>query len=741
MDKWLAERAQSMIFIGDAYGQLNQPEEQVEWYNKSFYIDGSRREALIKLAHFYKQNNEPQKVACYVAMALEIPNVPFYANFQAHYTNEPHELMYWAKGWLGQMEDAKHHLKKALEYQPLNNQYLHDIRYYFKLPKVSIVIPQLGREEKLKRLAKLIDENANYPDYEVIIKRDSFKNTQGVPKIVKQAVAKSKGELVMYLGNDCIPQSNFLILAVWKMLNDCPDGLVGLNDMYWHGEFFTHWLASKKLLPFLDGEFFHTGYHHNGCDNELTERCRKIGKAVWCEEAKVLHDHPIREDFKGEVDKVHKIARKFYKEDRELLKKRSEEIGFDLRKNFIHPDIKLSAVVAFKNKVEMTYRAIESLIQNTKSLGEVIVIDDNSIEDIKPYIEKLGKYNIPIVYKLNEKGGVNAAWSLGASLSKFPYVVIFNNDILFSKDWEKPLYNALDDNTWLVSPYHTYGDLPKDFPAGKERHKNMEGHDVGLPFIGSCFMMKKENIDRIMPIDERLNIWCGDNFIYEMIKVDFSKEAKEIEQSYIHHFGKKTVNEISGDIVEKEKETFEEIYNERNWTNRKEYCPMIPNIDLRLKLPIKDLHKMKVLNVGMGSGESGLARQLPLLNFKQLDNIDTHQPYLDKAKNSDWTCKNVNFINADIRDYDFSDYDFVMVFDVLEHLEKEEALKIINKFKKVFIFIPLEEEFRGNPDGVEEQEHKSLWTEEDFKGFNTTILPNFHLNENGDEFSALWAIK
>jgi hypothetical protein len=116
------------------------------------------------------------------------------------------------------------------------------------------------------------------------------------------------------------------------------DGLVGLNDMYWYGEFATHWLASKKLLPYLGGEFFHTGYYHNGCDNELTERCRKINKYVWAEEAKILHDHPIRKDFKGEVDEVHKIARSFYDKDRALLKKRAKELNFELRENFIHPE-------------------------------------------------------------------------------------------------------------------------------------------------------------------------------------------------------------------------------------------------------------------------------------------------------------------------------------------------------------------------------------------------------------------
>jgi len=341
MNKWLAERAQSMIFIGDAHRMLSDARKAVEWYHKAFQTDACRREAPMRLARHYYELGDAQRTACYCALALEIPWNSFYANQRQHYTNEPHELLYWAEWQLGDKDKSKYHWEQALKYQPLNTKYLYDARYYVRLPKVSIIIPTLGREEKLKRLLKLIKENANYPDYEVSIKEDKFPpNNTGVPKLVKQLTDESKGELVMFLANDIIPQPNFLILAVMKMreaFGEEMNGLVGLNDMYWHGEMATHWLASKKLLPMLDGEFFHTGYYHTGCDNELTERCRKVGKYVWAEEAKVYHDHPVQTGFKTEdMDEVYKLA---YRKDRmehdlNLLRERSKKLGFELRENF-----------------------------------------------------------------------------------------------------------------------------------------------------------------------------------------------------------------------------------------------------------------------------------------------------------------------------------------------------------------------------------------------------------------------
>lgn len=130
-NRWPIERAQSMIFIGDCYGMLNQPELQVEWYNKAIFYDGSRREPFIKLARFYKHNNKPLQVVIYATAAMQIPWVPFYANDKGMYEHEPHELLYWAKGWLGDIESAKYHITKALEYQPNNERYLGDRKYYF----------------------------------------------------------------------------------------------------------------------------------------------------------------------------------------------------------------------------------------------------------------------------------------------------------------------------------------------------------------------------------------------------------------------------------------------------------------------------------------------------------------------------------------------------------------------------------------------------------------------------------
>jgi len=334
MNGWPAERAQSMIFMGDCYSNINQPERQIAMYNKAFYHDPNRREAIIKIARFYKKNNQPLLVKMYAEMALNIPWTDYYANDRSMYEQEPHELLYWTYGWLGDIDNALKHISKCLEYLPGYHIYLHELHYYLK---VSICIPTLGRPEKLKRLIDSIHLNAGYDNYEIIVREDQpIPNNVGAPKMLKECVKDSKGQLVMFLGNDCIGEKDFLKEAVFAMARAFPnlDGMIGLNDQHWpEGYVATHWLASKALLPHLGGEFFNTNYHHVGCDNELQGRCELIGKYKWSENAKIFHDHPVNSKWQKGVDEIYNDSYHTFKHvhDIELLKKRAKELGFESR--------------------------------------------------------------------------------------------------------------------------------------------------------------------------------------------------------------------------------------------------------------------------------------------------------------------------------------------------------------------------------------------------------------------------
>lgn len=692
---WLPERAQSLVYIGDCHVALGEDQKALASYHAAFHLDGSRREPLIRLAEFYWRKDDQRHCAAYCEAALSIPWSAFYCNQVAHYAQTPHELAYWAYCWLHENETGRAHWWKALEYQPRNPKYLYDARFFLNLPRISVVIPTLGREEKLERLLRLIKEHANYPDYEVLVEHDSFENRQGVPTLVKRLVDRSTGDWVMYLGNDCIPEPHFMMQAAIAMLKHFPegDGLVALNDGYWHGELATHWLASKKLLPRIGGEFFHTGYHHTCCDNELTGRCRKLRKYVWGELAKVQHDHPVTRNFQG-IDPVYEIAynQEHLDKDAALLDRRAAEFGFSTFR-FQH--------------VPVVPRHIYTIWLNDQGMPENIRrwIETQKVPGYQHTLITLKNAPLQIPYV---KLCVDAKqWVKAADYLRMHYLYE-NGGIYLDADTE--VLTDFDELIgWrLVAAREAHGFI----------HNGIVLAEKGLPLL-------KEYLNRI---DGSRNGSTWDNGMGTWT---------DVVQCYLN----KSEPGLCVELWDKLFKGRLVHHDAKSWLDY--YPPTLPFLDLRRRLG--DVSQLKVINVGVGSGLSSLAVQLPFLPFKQLDHIDVWEPYLARAKQLHWKAGNVTFRKQGLESTDLNGYDQVLMFDVLEHLPKGESLKVLKKVQRALVFIPLEDSPRDHRDGtddIEPQRHLSVWTEEDFRqlGYQTERLVGFHKEHDGT-WDALWAWK
>lgn len=87
-----------------------------------------------------------------------------------------------------------------------------------------------------------------------------------------------------------------------------------------------------------------------------------------------------------------------------------------------------------------------------------------------------------------------------------------------------------------------------------------------------------------------------------------------------------------------------------------------------------------------------------------------------------------------------SKFDYILMLDFIEHLDKAAGLRLIEDCKKVvnkkiFLLTPMEEIWTENHENVEDPRlwcygnqydlHKSMWTREDFAGWTTIDLPKF----------------
>jgi len=110
----------------------------------------------------------------------------------------------------------------------------------------------------------------------------------------------------------------------------------------------------------------------------------------------------------------------------------------------------------------------------------------------------------------------------------------------------------------------------------------------------------------------------------------------------------------------------------------------------------------RILDVGPGAGIYG---DLLSGHGYQIDGVEIFSPYIEKFNLRD---KYDNVYIGDIRKFDISDYDFIILGDVLEHLNKEDAISLIDNIKKqgkeCLVSIPYEME-QGEWEGNTHETH------------------------------------
>ena len=328
MNGWQSEKSQSQLYIGDCYRNMKNYDEMAKWYVKSFDTE-ARREPMMRLAEYYFGKQMHKQVIAYAEAALTVTQLPFYSNYQPYYENIPHELLYISYWWAGDRIKSREHYLKALAFCPDHPKYKYDGMFY--LPMITFVIPTLGRPEGLKRCVDSI-KALDYPQnlIEIIVKEDSFENRVGVPKLLKQGVAESKGEWIVSASND----TEFTPKSIIEALLSAPDGFVSFNtgDLYPdESNQCEHFMIRKDIIAKI-GEIFDTDFFHCGCDNLLWAKMKKLGIAKRCEKAIVKHYHFAQTgranvDFKKLVsDPVYELAYSHIEEDRALLKKKLAEL-------------------------------------------------------------------------------------------------------------------------------------------------------------------------------------------------------------------------------------------------------------------------------------------------------------------------------------------------------------------------------------------------------------------------------
>lgn len=132
-----------------------------------------------------------------------------------------------------------------------------------------------------------------------------------------------------------------------------------------------------------------------------------------------------------------------------------------------------------------------------------------------------------------------------------------------------------------------------------------------------------------------------------------------------------------------------------------------------------------VLDCGTGMGKFGFLCREMLDIYKRgdqwrtserkttIDGVEIFKPYLDEFKHLHYIYDNI--YNCSVLDFEFKDYDCIILGDVLEHIDKEEGIKLLHKIinhSRIFVLsVPLGNflyEFKGEN---KYESHISVWEE------------------------------
>lgn len=112
----------------------------------------------------------------------------------------------------------------------------------------------------------------------------------------------------------------------------------------------------------------------------------------------------------------------------------------------------ISIIIPTYNRAELLRKTLGSIINQTSSEWECIVVDDFSQDDTREVVEGIIKENDKIFYLINtHKKGAQGARNTGLYHAKYDWVIFFDSDNTMHPDFVETMLQHLDDSSDVVA--------------------------------------------------------------------------------------------------------------------------------------------------------------------------------------------------------------------------------------------------------------------------------------------------
>lgn len=246
-----------------------------------------------------------------------------------------------------------------------------------------------------------------------------------------------------------------------------------------------------------------------------------------------------------------------------ILKNLTSEVDVSLEEkemNDLHENIKpifdISIIIPTFNGLDYTLKSIESFVIHTDVNYELIIVDNNSEQEFRRYLTKIGRNIKNVKLILNDTNlGFPAAVNQGIKVADGKYLLIANNDIIITNNSIERLIEIADSEPQIgiVAPisnevsglqkdenaiYNSLEEMHKYAAEVREKNKGQVLHFPRVAFL--CTLIKRDVIEKIGGLDERFSPgnYEDDDFCLRAQLAGFKTViAKDV---FIHHYGSKS---------------------------------------------------------------------------------------------------------------------------------------------------------------------------------------------------------
>lgn len=237
--------------------------------------------------------------------------------------------------------------------------------------------------------------------------------------------------------------------------------------------------------------------------------------------------------------------------------------------------MKTSIIMLCHNQLHLTIDCIESLTRFTDGEYELILVNNGSSDQTAQYLQKLELWrdNVRLVFNDGNLGfprGVN----MGLRMATGDYIVLINNDVIVTPEWDTRLRAHLDDPTVgivcaatdfcgneAMVPGCDYRSLVEMLVFADGYTKDHAGVYEELPMVGFyCVMFRREILERVGLLDERFTpgYFEDDDYCVRVRREGYTVGvARDVFVHHAHQGTFRSIIERAGDIVSRSQREFE----------------------------------------------------------------------------------------------------------------------------------------------------------------------------------------